>query len=157
MKRKSFLKPLEDRVFVYKKATKKFFCPLCRTQRNFTSTPRLTLTHYLQIAMTTLILVMVLFPFVAWKGLFTIFLVWMGFYFMVRMNFKKQIPCEHCGFDATWYHRDIPTTRKKVAEFWEKNEALKVSTTEEQSVVVDDLAPQFESVPEYDSTNENLL
>ena len=42
-------RPLESRVYKYKNPATSFFCPLCRTERAVTTSPRLTLKNYLQI------------------------------------------------------------------------------------------------------------
>lgn len=38
------------------------------------------------------------------------------------MNYRKEIPCPHCGFDASWYKKDVKVARRLVAAYWsEKN------------------------------------
>lgn len=95
-----------------------FFCPLCRTERVFTVGPRLTFMNYVQILLTTIFLTTLLFPFVQFKGLFAFFIVWGSFEFVRRSLFKKEIPCPHCGFDASWYKRDVKKARELVETFW---------------------------------------
>jgi hypothetical protein len=74
---------------------------------------------------------LLIFPFTGFKGGFFIFLVWGGFEFIKRSLFKKEIPCPHCGFDASWYKRDIKVARKLVQEYWdrksEKGEGVEVN------------------------------
>jgi hypothetical protein len=50
---------------------------------------------------------------------FVFFIYWFGFEATVRLLFKKDLPCPHCGFDASWYKRDVRVTRQKVEEFWQ--------------------------------------
>jgi hypothetical protein len=47
-------------------------------------------------------------------------MVWGAMEFSLRLLFKKEIPCPHCGFDATWYKKDMKVARQKVKEFWDK-------------------------------------
>jgi hypothetical protein len=42
----------------------------------------------------------------------------MGFEGIRRMLFSRQVPCPHCGFDASWYKRDVKVARRLVGEFW---------------------------------------
>ena len=36
----------------------------------------------------------------------------------------KQISCPHCGFDATWYKRDVKVARQLVKDFWVQKQGL---------------------------------
>ncbi len=112
------MKPLETRVYRYKNPAKAFYCPLCRTERAVTISPRLTTRNYLQIFLTSIILSSALFPLMGVRSFFTFFLVWAIFEIAVRTDFKKQVPCPHCGFDATWYKKDVKVARQLVKDFW---------------------------------------
>lgn len=109
---------LEFRPYRYKKSLMEFFCPLCRTKRAFNSSPRLRAFHYLQILLISTGVVALFFPLMGGKGLFLIFVVWALYEFAIRLNFKREIPCPHCGFDASSYQRDVLEARQKVATFW---------------------------------------
>ncbi len=61
----------------------------------------------------------VLYPFISFAGIFSFFLFWAGFEAALRLNFKKEIPCPHCGFDAAWYKKDVRIAKSKVKEFWQ--------------------------------------
>ena len=41
-----------------------------------------------------------------------------------RLNFRKEIPCPHCGFDASWYKRDVKVARKLVERHWETSQPM---------------------------------
>lgn len=122
--RKPGLEPLEIRTYRYKNPTMKFFCPLCRTERAFVSSPRLSLRNYFQLFLVTSLTSYALFPVMEWRALFSVFPLWALFEAGIRMNFRKEIPCPHCGFDAAWYKRDVVMARKKVEEFWQQNPAF---------------------------------
>ncbi len=112
------MNPLEVRTYKFKKAHIEFFCPLCRTQRAVVTNPHLSARNYLQIAMLTLVTTASTFPWIGLAGVFSFFLYWAGFEAFLRLTFKKEIPCPHCGFDAAWYKRDVRIAKSKVKEFW---------------------------------------
>ena len=126
-------RPLESREYTYKNATKNFYCPLCRTERAVTISPRLTTKNYVQIFLTSLVLGAALYPLMSVRSFFVFFVVWAAFEIAVRTDFKKQVPCPHCGFDATWYKRDVKVARKLVKEFWEAKNASNADASSQQA------------------------
>ena len=54
--------------------------------------------------------------------LFSLFVIWALFELFIRTLFRREIPCPHCGFDASWYRKDVKMARRLVKDFWE-NEA----------------------------------
>jgi len=123
-------RPLETRVYKYKNKNRNFFCPLCRTERNVQVSPKLTKKNVRQISLTSLMLGGLLFPVVGVESFCVFFLVWGAFELAVRSDYKKQVPCPHCGFDATWYKRDVKVARQKVAEFWAQKQVANPSVSE---------------------------
>jgi len=121
--------PLIERVYKLKNPRMEFFCPLCRTKRGFSCSPRLSKKNYLQVFFLSLILTLALYPFLGVRAGVVLFLVWGAMEFSLRVLFKKEIPCPHCGFDATWYKKDVRVARQKVKEFWEGKKPI--SDTEE--------------------------
>ncbi len=129
-------KPLESRVFKYKNKANSFFCPLCRTERGISTSPRLTKKNYIQILLTSIVFGSLLFPLMGVKCFFIFFVILGAFELAVRTDYKKQVACPHCGFDATWYKRDVKVARKLVKEFWVQKQAvsdLKIQSTAKQS------------------------
>ena len=113
----------------YKKPRLEFFCPLCGSERVFTTTYRLSAFQYGQIVFMAVALTGLLYPLTGMRGLFFIFPLWMGYEWIVRARFRREIPCPHCGFDASWYQRDLRITRAKVKDFWaEKGKGAAVRT-----------------------------
>lgn len=129
------IKPLETRPYRMKKPALRFFCPLCRTERSISTRPRLSGWNYFQIALSSIFFFVVLFPFMEWNSFYLSFIIWIGAEAAVRMRFKKEIPCPHCGFDATWYKRDVKVARKLVNNFWEKQSEPVVETGATQQEV----------------------
>ncbi len=120
MLRKKIL-PLATRIYHLKRPIEKFFCPLCRTERAFSLRPGLNNMHYTQIGFISLLLIA--FSFNRMLAVSFIFfpIVWAIFEVSIKLRFKKEIPCPHCGFDASWYKRDVRVAKKLVTEFWQKN------------------------------------
>lgn len=123
------LRPLEKRVYRYKNPSKTFFCPLCRTERAVTISPRLTNKNYAQILLTSIVFSALLYPLMEVRSFFVFFVVWAIFELAVRSDFKKQVPCPHCGFDATWYKKDVKVARQLVKDFWEQKKATPESNS----------------------------
>lgn len=116
--------PLESRTYRYKNPAMEFFCPLCRTKRAIITNPHLTLKNYFQITLLTGLTSMSLWGVMSWRVVFSFFLYWALFEGARRILFRKEIPCPHCGFDASWYKRDVKMARQLVHHFWEtKNNA----------------------------------
>jgi len=118
LKRKEIWNPLETRTYRFKKPAMQFFCPLCRTERAISMGHRLSVMNYLQITLVTLMITAALYEWVELRGLLSFFPLWMGFEGIRRMLFSRQVPCPHCGFDASWYKRDVKVARRLVGEFW---------------------------------------
>jgi len=110
--------PLESRTFKFKDPHMEFYCPLCGTQRAITAKPHLSALNYLQMTLITVAITACLYPFMEWKGIFSFFFVWAVFEGAFRLNFRKEVPCPHCGFDASWYKKDVTVAREKVDQFW---------------------------------------
>jgi len=123
------LRPLEKRVYRYKNPSKTFFFPLCRTERAVTISPRLTNKNYAQILLTSIVFSALLYPLMEVRSFFVFFVVWAIFELAVRSDFKKQVPCPHCGFDATWYKKDVKVARQLVKDFWEQKKATPESNS----------------------------
>ena len=123
-------KPLVDRVYKYKNKERNFFCPLCRTERNVTTSPRLTKKNIAQITLTSIMIGAALFPLFGVESFVVFFAVWGAFELAVRSDYKKQIPCPHCGFDATTYKRNVKVARQEVADFWAQKQGVNPSISD---------------------------
>ncbi|EQC45388.1 hypothetical protein [Bacteriovorax sp. Seq25_V] len=109
---------IDSRGYKYKNAHLEFFCPLCGTQRAVITNPHLSAKNYLQIFLITVAITACTYFIWELKGIFSFFLVWACFEASLRVNFRKEVPCPHCGFDASWYKKDVKVARTKVHEFW---------------------------------------
>jgi hypothetical protein len=141
--------PLVSRTYKIKDPFKKFFCPLCRTERAFTHHYKLTKWNYLQIVLLTTVFSLGVWPIAEHRGPFSFFIFWAGFMWIKRLKFAKQIPCPHCGFDASWYKRDVTVAKKKVVNFWsDKGEVNTAPVEDEAAPRVHEEAPIPEERPE---------
>ena len=67
----------------------------------------------------SIVLISITFPLMGAKTFFWPFVVWMFFEGIRKILFRREIPCPHCGFDATWYRKDVKVARQQVQEFWD--------------------------------------
>ena len=118
-------KAVDKRVFRYKNPHTEFLCPLCGVERAVRYTSKLSVKNYIQIAMISVPVVYFLFPLMGERSFFVIFILWFIFEGVKRLLFSREIPCPHCGFDASWYKRDVKVARQKVKEFWDKKNSEK--------------------------------
>lgn len=99
-----------------------FYCALCRTPRALSTSFRMTIKNYLQIILLTMMTTAICYPLMSFRGVFSFFVFLAGFEWVRRANYRKEIPCPHCGFDASWYKKDVKVARRLVAAYWsEKN------------------------------------
>jgi hypothetical protein len=87
------------------------------------------------------------FPIMGMRSAFVFFVIWFGFEAAVRVLFKQELPCPHCGFDASWYKRDVKIARRKVEEFW----ALKEAESNNEQELQENAAKSHQVMDRFDS------
>lgn len=103
---------------MFKKAEKRdCYCALCRTPRSMHYQRNLSAIHYLQIALLTVVLTWSLFQWLEWKTLGSFFFIWAGYEFSRKLLYRRELKCTVCGFDPTWYKRDVRIARRHVEEY----------------------------------------
>ena len=133
MKRKEHIHPsIDPRTFKRKNSRVDFLCPLCGVKRSITKNFKLTRANYVQICVLAGTLMFISFSFIGGAGLIYFPVVFCGFEFWKRFDYKREIPCESCGFDAIWYKKDVPRARKLVHEFWEQKETINSNSEEKK-------------------------
>jgi hypothetical protein len=110
------------------------YCPLCKVERKFRYQSKLSAFNYLQVVFISGTLGYLLFPLMKAKVVFMGFIVWMAFETLNKILFRKEIPCPDCGFDATWYRKDVKVARRKVAEYWQQVEQVKDANKAESEI-----------------------
>lgn len=121
---------IDPRVYKKKGARLEFLCPLCGISRSITKNFRLTKMNVIQIVVLSFSLFLVSYPLIGGAGLIYFPIVLCAFEFWKRIDYKNEIPCESCGFDALWYKKDVPRAKQLVHEFWDaKNSKSKSSNS----------------------------
>lgn len=119
MKSKS---PLETKRFYKVKNPKKhFLCALCSAPRQLKYTKNLSGLNYLQILILSAFFIWIFYPLMEMKAFSLIFPIWLIVEFGNKILYRRGIPCPYCGFDATWYRRDVKVANKIVKDFWKTN------------------------------------
>jgi hypothetical protein len=103
------------------KKMKECFCALCRSPRKLKYNRHLSRLNYLQILFISFVLILLSYSWIGEKGLLYIPIVWAIFEMTHKLLYRKDIKCPYCGFDPTWYRRDVRLARKKVQEFLDNN------------------------------------
>ena len=109
------------RFYKVKNPKKNFLCALCSAPRQLKYSKNLTATNYFQIIVLSSFLSWAFFPIMGVKSVCLVFPVWMLVELGNKMLYRKGIPCPYCGFDATWYRRDVTVANKMVKDFWKSN------------------------------------
>jgi hypothetical protein len=102
---------------------KEVFCPLCKCHRTMKYSSNLSIFNYLQITLVSAAINATLYtiwPDLGAKLFVTLFVVWPLFEINYKVLYRKEIACTECGFDATWYKRDVKVARRLVQEFWDQ-------------------------------------
>ena len=114
--------PLQTkRFYKVKNPHKKFLCALCSAPRSMKYSKHLNHKQIVQIILLSVTASWATYPIVGLKSIFTIFLIWPLFEMVNKLLYRKEVACPYCGFDATWYRRDVKKANQLVKEFWSKN------------------------------------
>lgn len=109
-----------------KSRTWKYYCPLCHVQRALhQSAPRPTAKHFMQMVVTTVFVMTVLWPWTHWKGAVFFVPIWVTFELIFRIRTRAALICGNCGFDPNLYLIDPKRARSDVEAFWRKKFAEK--------------------------------
>ncbi|MCT4641628.1 MAG: hypothetical protein N4A33_04970 [Bacteriovoracaceae bacterium] len=95
-----------------------FLCALCGVSRSMKYSKNLSRLNYLQILVLSAVTIYSFWAIIGPKVIFSLFVYWIGFEVINKVLYRKEIPCPHCGFDATWYKRDVTIAKQKVEQFW---------------------------------------
>ncbi len=115
-----------------KKSSVDFFCPLCRTPRQLGLSSRLNKLSKIQILLFSAVLMLLFYPLMQERSVVLVFFVWILVEGIQKMLFRKDLPCPHCGFDATWYRKDVRVAKRLVKDFWQKNQRDPAVAKEEE-------------------------
>jgi hypothetical protein len=104
--------------FKVKNSKNEFLCALCKAPRQMRYSKNLSKVFYLRLLLLSAFLGWALHPVMGVKALAGILVLWPIAEFVNKILYRKEIPCPYCGFDATWYRRDVKIAKKKVETFW---------------------------------------
>lgn len=91
-----------------------FYCPICSAEQRAPVPKRLQAREYAQIFLATTVSAILLFPFLAWKGLSIGLFFWAIYEFVLRMRKRYRLVCRKCGFDPFLYRYDREQARAQV-------------------------------------------
>jgi len=104
-----------------KKSFRECFCALCSTPRRLRYLRHLSKFHYSQILILSISFTALTYPLLSWKGLISLPIIWALFEGIHKSLYRKELKCPYCGFDPTWYKKDVKFARQKVEEFLKQN------------------------------------
>lgn len=125
-----------SKFYKVKKPRKHFLCALCRAPRQMKYSKNLSVKNYFQLLILITAFSWILFPLIGFKGLLCALIFWPTAETTNKLLYRREIPCPYCGFDATWYRRDVKVARQKVEEFWNKNYPDLVTKKQEMAQAV---------------------
>ncbi|MBI2712650.1 MAG: hypothetical protein HYX41_07350 [Bdellovibrio sp.] len=73
-----------------------------------------------QVVLTAVFFTICTSPWLAWKGIVSVFPFWAGFEFIYRWRMRAALPCPHCGFDPYLFLIDEDWAKKEVEAHWRK-------------------------------------
>lgn len=97
------------------------FCAHCRSPRVIRYSRRLLVRHYFQILTLGFVFTVATQPWFGLSGAFALPLIWATFESIHKTLYRKDLKCPFCGFDPTWYKKDVKLARRRVEEFLKQN------------------------------------
>lgn len=98
---------------------KQIFCALCRAPRELKQSSELSILNYAQLILLSSLITYFTYDVISLKGMISIIPMWAIFEFVKKSLYRKELTCPTCGFDPTWYRRDVKMAREKVKNFIE--------------------------------------
>jgi len=100
--------------------TWKFYCPFCGVSRNLRTQPKPGPRHVFQVALTSVLLAALLWPWFGARGLVFFLPLWVAFEVVFRLRVRGELSCDQCGFDPVLYRADVSMARREMESFWKK-------------------------------------
>ena len=126
------LSPLQTgRFYKVKKPSREFLCALCSAPREMKYSRNLSMMNYAQVVLLSITVSWLVSPWLGVKSLFAICIILPAFEVTNKILYRKGIGCPYCGFDATWYRRDVTVAKRLVKDYWQNNFPDLVNKSEE--------------------------
>ena len=97
-----------------------FFCPQCKIPRRVPYRPKPSVKHYAQVALTSVVFMLLTWNWFFWKGLVVFVPFWIIFEAVYRGRMRAALSCENCGFDPVLYLVDTKRARVEIQDHWKK-------------------------------------
>ena len=113
--------PIPTKSFWREKRVFTFFCPHCKMERRVPHGPTpYTSENLLRITVASLFVMLVLWPWMSWKGIVSFLPLWMIFETVFRVKMRVNLACSNCGFDPFLFLQDVHKARDGIETFWKK-------------------------------------
>jgi hypothetical protein len=106
-------------------STWKFICPLCRADRRVPFRGKPGAWHFFQVGLTSIVLALMLSPWLKWKGIVCFLPLWIIFETVYRLKVRAVLNCPHCGFDPYLFLTDSQKARQELDTYWKNKIAEK--------------------------------
>lgn len=116
-----------------KKNSKECYCALCRSPRVLRYQKNLSKAQFFQIFLISLVAGSASFSWLGFKVVGIPVIVWTAFEMIQKSYYRRDLVCPFCGFDPTWYKKDIKLARRKVEEFMESHPESPISIQAKKS------------------------
>ncbi len=127
--------------FKVKNSKNEFLCALCKAPRQMRYSKNLSKMFYFRLFLFSAFLAWAAYAFLGPKAMSAIIVIWPIAEFVNKILYRKEIPCPYCGFDATWYRRDVKVAKKKVESFWSERLPERQEKAQIQKPMVDPKKP----------------
>lgn len=97
-----------------------FYCPQCGVAKRLPFSPQPGARHFFQVGLTSLLLMIALWPWWGLKGAVVFLPLWIAFEVIYRVRVRARMRCTQCGFDPFLYMTDIGRARAEMVEHWRK-------------------------------------
>jgi hypothetical protein len=131
--------------FKVKNSKKEFLCALCKSPRQMRYSKNLSKMVYLRLLLLSSFLIWALHPAMGVKAILIVLPLWPIVEFANKILYRKEIPCSYCGFDATWYRRDVKVAKRKVDAFWSERLPSKQEKSNINIPIKEEIEPQPEA------------
>lgn len=97
------------------------FCAHCRSPRILRYSRRLQGRHFGQILTLGFVFTAATYNWFGFNGIYALPVIWAIFETSHKALYRKDLKCPFCGFDPTWYKKDVKLARLRVEEFLKQN------------------------------------
>jgi hypothetical protein len=98
-----------------------FYCPLCKVERRIPYRPKPGgFRQISQVALTSALITIGLWKWLAWKGILSFLPLWTGFEVIYRSRVRAALICSSCGFDPYLFLSNEEKAKDEIETHWRK-------------------------------------